>query len=112
MTSAYNISLSLLGRTPAQFWRDTPAETANMLAAFKVRENRKRMQSAWVLYHHMKLHASETAELSVMGLFEGMPGAFPEEIPAHVRESSRNPGMTPEQRSEAERRKKKKRVQR
>lgn len=112
MKAAFNVALTHLNKTPEQFWRMTPAETATLFQAFRMRENRIHMQRAFELYYLLKPHLTESSDLSVMSLFESMPGAYPDDIPQDVREAGRMPGMTPEQRKVAERRKKIKRLQR
>lgn len=80
-----------------------------MVVAFRRRENRRLLQTAWELKHTLAPYMKE--DVSVMALFESMPSAFPSDIPKEQRLVDGLPAnLSPDQRNEALRRRHKKRL--
>ncbi len=108
MEAAYTLALTALSLLPAQFWALTPAETADLLTAYRARENRIHTQRAWEIYQLLAPYISEGSEVTPISLFRQMPGAFPEDadLPPEVKRGrgAHPPGLTPEQIRERERR--------
>jgi hypothetical protein len=107
----HEIALVLLGQSPAQFWRSTPAETANLITAFRRRSNRHAMRKAWEVYHVMRPHLGPDSTLTVEALFRSYPGAFPEDMPASTTDEGMPAGLNPRQQAEWRRRRDTQRVQ-
>jgi hypothetical protein len=85
-----------------------------MALAFRARENRRLLQRAWEIRHLLAPHLSREAEISVLSLFDAMPGSFPQDIPKEWRTPKSDDevplNLNHEQREEALRRRNKKRV--
>lgn len=93
----HEIALVVLGQTPAQFWRSTPAETSNLITAYRRRTNLRLMRRAWEIYHLMRPHLSSDSGVTVQKLFESMPGTFPEDIPKQTTDDGMPNGLNPRQ---------------
>lgn len=112
MEAAYVLALTSLSLLPSQFWALTPAETADLLIAYRSRENRVHMQRAWELYQLLGPYISEGSEVTPVALFRQCPGAFPEDADLPKEKARQDPpGLTPEQLRERERRRAIPRVQ-
>jgi hypothetical protein len=105
------VALCALGLRPAEFWAQTPSETADLLVAFRQLENRRARQIGWELYHQMIPHLASGHGVTIRSLVEAMPIAFVDDLPKEAT-ADVPPGTTPEQASELERRRSLKRVNR
>jgi hypothetical protein len=78
---SYEITLVMLGLTPREFWHLTPSETADLIYAFRRRENRRLIQRAWEISTQMLPHVDKDSRqaISVINLFKQMPSAFPDD---------------------------------
>jgi len=83
VNTSYDLSLTLLGLKPAEFWLLTPSETADLFVAYRKRENRRLIKEAWVLSLQVidKAREGHEDELSPIALFKKMPGTFPDDMP-------------------------------
>lgn len=80
----------MLGQTPEQFWAHTPAETDDLLTAFRIRENRRLKQVAFELSLLVAPHVTgeERENFTTEKIFIGMPGTFIEESDVKAAESA------------------------
>lgn len=107
------MALVLLGLTPAEFWKLTPSETADLIWAYRKRENRIAIRKAWELHNTLSPHVDHedpkvVEAISTVELFRRMPGAFPEDETFVEPERK----LSPEKQAERERRMKIPRLQR
>lgn len=112
--AAYEVAITVIGTSPAEFWAQTPAETADLFVAYRFQENRRLFQRAWELSLMLAPHldAKSSDAVTPHKLFRAMPGAFPADAPwleDAIRESE---GLSPDQRAERERRLNRPRLQR
>lgn len=109
--ASHEMALVMLGQTPAQFWRSTPSDTANLITAHRRRTNDRLMRRAWEIYTIVSPHLSEHSDLTPLKLFDSMPGTFASDIPEAARASDGMPtGLSPGQQAEWTRRRNRKRV--
>lgn len=107
--ASHEMALVLLGQSPRTFWRSTPSDTANLVTAFRRRTNLRAMRKAWEVYHLMSPHLAENHDLTVLKLFDSIPGIFADDVTADRAKDGMPAGMTPDQQTEWTRRRNKKR---